>query len=82
MALAETTAEHFNSSVIEALFKLSITSRWALMAALGLVRLILERRRDLINDNRNRAAAADQEIRHFDNARNHTSGANHHSKAA
>ena len=44
--------EHFNSSVIGAtsMFKLSITSRWALMAARGWARLILDRRRDLISD--------------------------------
>ena len=40
------------------MFKLSITSRWALMAARGWARLILDRRRDLINDRPNRAAAA------------------------
>jgi hypothetical protein len=44
--------EHFNSSVKMAMpmFKLSITSRWALMAARGWARLILDRRRDLINN--------------------------------
>ena len=43
--------EHFNSSVNIAMsmFKLIITSRWALMAARGWARLILDRRRDLIN---------------------------------
>jgi hypothetical protein len=41
------------------MFKLSITSRWALMVARGLARLILDRRRDLINDHPNRAAAAE-----------------------
>ena len=53
--------EHFNSSVISAtsMFKLSITSRWALMAARGWARLILDRRRDLINDRSSRAAAAE-----------------------
>ena len=53
--------EHFNSSVISAtsMFKLSITSRWALMAARGWARLILDRRRDLINDRPSRAAAAE-----------------------
>ena len=42
--------EHFNSSVNMAMsmFKLSFTSRWALMAARGWARLILDRRRDLI----------------------------------
>ncbi len=44
--------EHFNSSVNMAMsmFKLSITARWALMAARGWARFILDRRRDLIND--------------------------------
>jgi hypothetical protein len=51
--------EHFNSSVNMAMsmFKLSITSRWVLMAAHGCARLILDRRRDLINDRPNRASA-------------------------
>jgi hypothetical protein len=40
-------------------FKLSITSRWALMAARGWARLILDRRRDLINDRPNRATKAE-----------------------
>jgi hypothetical protein len=44
--------EHFNSSVNMAMsmFKLSITSRWVLMAARGWARLIVDRRRDLIKD--------------------------------
>ena len=44
--------EHFNSSVNMAMsmFKLSITPRWALMAARGWARLIIDRRRYLIND--------------------------------
>jgi hypothetical protein len=55
--------EHFNSSIIGAMsmFKLSITSRWAFMVARGWARLIiviLDRRRDLINDHPNHAAAA------------------------
>ena len=43
--------EHFNSSINFAMsmFKLSITTRWALMAARGWARLILDRRRNLIN---------------------------------
>ena len=53
--------EHFNSSVNRAMsmFKRSITSRWALMAARGWARLILDRRRDLISDRPNRATAAE-----------------------
>ena len=53
--------EHFNSSINFAMsmFKLSITTRWALMAARGWARLILDRRRDLINDRPSRAAAAE-----------------------
>ena len=39
-------------------FKLSIPFRLALMAARGWARLILDRRRDLINDRPNRAIAA------------------------
>jgi hypothetical protein len=51
---------HFNSSVNMAMsmFKLSTTPRWALMAARGWARLILYRRRDLINDGPNCATAA------------------------
>ena len=82
--------EHFNSSITGAMsmFKLSITSRWALMAARGWARLILDRRRDLINDRPNRAAAAEapldgaQERHHFDNPQNHTRGAFYHGEAA
>ena len=53
--------EHFNSSVNMAMsmYKLSFTSRRALMAARGWVRLILDRRRDLINDRPNCATAAE-----------------------
>ncbi len=69
------------------MFKLSITSRWALMAARGWARLILDRRRDLINDRPNGATAAEapldaQERYHFDNPTAHTSGAYQHSEAA
>ena len=82
--------EHFNSSVNRAMsmFKLSITSRWALMAARGWARLILDRRRDLINDRPNRATAAEapldgaQESYHFDNPTTHTRGAYHQREAA
>ena len=82
--------EHFNSSVIDvtSMFKLSITSRWALMAARGWARLILDRRRDLINDRPSRAAAAEapldgaQERHHFDNPTNHSRGAFYHGEAA
>ena len=53
--------EHFYSSVNMAMsmFKLSITHRWALMLVRGWARLILDRRRDLINDRPNRATAAE-----------------------
>ncbi len=79
--------EYFNSSVNMAMsmFKLSITSRWALMAALGCARLILDRRGDLINDRPNCATAAEApldetlECYHFDNPTAHTSGAYQHS---
>jgi hypothetical protein len=82
--------EHFNSSVIGAtsMFKLSIASRWALMAARGWARLILDRRRDLINDRPSRAAAAEapldgaQERHHFDNPTNHSRGAFYHGEEA
>ena len=66
----------------------SITSRWALMAARGWARLILDRRRDFINDRPNRAAAEEppldgaQERHHFDNPQNHTRGAFYHGEAA
>ncbi len=65
-----------------------ITSRWALMAARGWARLILDRRRDLISDRPNCATAAGapldgaQERYHFDNPTAHTSGAYQHSEAA
>ena len=80
---------HFNSSVNMAMSmsKLSITSRWALIAR-GWARLILDRRRDLINDRPNCATAAGppldeaQERCHFDNPTAHTSGAYQHSEAA
>ncbi len=82
--------EHLNSSVnVMSMFKLSITSRWALMAARGWARLILDRRRDLINDRPNCATAAGapldeaQERYHFDNPTGtHTNGAYQHSEAA
>jgi hypothetical protein len=83
-------SEHFNSSVNRAMsmFKLSITSRWALMAARGWARLILDRRRDLINDRPSRATAAEtpldgaQERYLFDNPTTHTHGAYHQGEAA
>ncbi len=82
--------EHFKSSVNMAMsiFKLSITSRWALMAARGWARFILDRRRDLINDRPNCATAAEasldeaQERFHFENPTAHTRGAYEHSEAA
>jgi hypothetical protein len=82
--------EHFNSSVNMAMsmFKLSVTSRWALMAACGWARLILDRRRDLINDRPNCATAAGapldetQERYHFDIPTAHTSSAYQRSEAA
>jgi hypothetical protein len=82
--------EHFNSSVIMAMsmFKLSITSRWMLMVARGWARLVLDRRRDLINDRPNHVTAAEapldeaQERYHFDNPTAHTSGAYQYSEAA
>jgi hypothetical protein len=70
------------------MFKLSITSRWVLMAARGWARLILGRRHDLMNDRPNCAAAAEapldeaQERYHFDNPTAHTCGAYQHSKTA
>jgi hypothetical protein len=82
---------HFNSSVKMAMsmFKLRITSRWALMAARGWARLILDRRRDLINDRPSCAAAAGAQLDetqeryyYFDNPTAHTSGAYRHSEAA
>ncbi len=82
--------EHFNSSVNMAMsmFKLSTTSRWALMAAHGWARLILDRRRDLINDCPKCATAAGppldeaQERYHVDNPTAHTSSAYQRSEAA
>jgi hypothetical protein len=87
---AYTYVEHFNFSVISAtsMFKLNITSRWALMAARGWARLILDRRRDLINDRPSRVAAAEapldgaQERYHFDNPTNHSRSAFYHGEAA
>jgi hypothetical protein len=81
---------HFNSSVNMAMsmFKLSITPRWALMAARGWARLNLDRRCNLISDRPNCATAAwapldeAQERCHFDNPTAHTSGAYQHSEAA
>ena len=70
------------------MFKRSITSRWALIAARGWARLNLDRRRDLINDRPNRATAAEaplgaaQERFHFDNPTTHTRGAYQHGEAA
>ncbi len=70
------------------MFKLSITSRWALMVARGWARLILDRRRDLISDRPNCATAAvapldeAQERHHFDNLTAYTRGAYQHSEAA
>ncbi len=63
------------------MFKLGITSRWALMAALGWARLIPDRRRDLINDRPSNAAAAyapldgAQAYHHIENPTSHTRGA-------
>ena len=82
--------EHFNSSVKMAMsmFKLSVTSSWALMAARGWARLIHNRRRDLINDRPNRASAAEapldgaQERYRFDNPTTHARGAYRHGEAA
>ena len=81
--------EHFNSSVNMAMsmLKLSITSRWALMAARGWARLILGCRCDLINDHPCATAAEApldeaHECYHFDNPIAHTNGAYQHSEAA
>ena len=82
--------EHFNSSVNMAMsmFKLSITPHWALMAARGWARLILDRRRDLINVCPICATAAGapldeaQERSRFDNPTAHTSGEYQHREAA
>ena len=78
--------EHFSSSINFAMsmFKLSITTRWALMAAHGWTRLILDRHRDLVNDRPSRGDAAEcpleraQERHHFDNPTSHLRGAFHH----
>jgi hypothetical protein len=70
------------------MLKLSTTCRWALMAARGWARLILDRRRDLINDPPNRATAAEapldeaQERYHFDTPTTHTRGSYKHGEAA
>ncbi len=70
------------------MFKPSITSRWTLIAAHGWARLILDRRRDLINDRPNHATAAEalldeaQERYHFDSPTTHTRGAYQHGEAA
>ncbi len=82
--------EHFNSSgnMAMSMFKLSITPRWALMAARGWARLILDRRGDLISDRSNRATAAEapldgaQEHYHFGNPTTQTRGAYQHGEAA
>ncbi len=82
--------EHFNSSVNMAMsiFKLSITSRWALMAARSWARHILDRRRGLINDRPNSATAAEapldeaQERYRFDSSMTHTRGAHQHGEVA
>ena len=71
-----------------ALTKLTWEKPWALMAARGWARLILDRRRDLINDRSSRAAAAEaplegaQERHHFDNPTHHSRGAFYHGEAA
>ena len=55
-----------------------------MMAARGWARLILDRRRDLINDRPSRVAAAEapldgaQERHHFDNPTSHSRGAFYH----
>jgi hypothetical protein len=70
------------------MLKLSITPRWALMAARGWARLILDRRRDLINDRPNLATAAEalldgaQERYHVHNPTTHTRGAYQDGEAA
>ncbi len=71
------------------MFKRSIAPRWALMAAHGWARPILDRRRGLIqNDGPNRAAAAEapldaaHERHHFNSPRNHTIDVYNHSEAA
>ncbi len=82
--------EHPNSSgnMAMSMFKLSITPRWALMAARGWARIILDPRRDLINDRQKCATAAGapldeaQERCYFDNPMAHTSSAYQRSEAA
>ena len=70
------------------MFKLSIKSRWALMAASGWARLSPNRRRDLASDRPNRATAAEAPLDeaqgryHFDNPMTHTRGAYQHGEAA
>ena len=70
------------------MFKLSIMSRWALMAARGWARFVFDRRCDLINYISKRATAAEapleeaQERCHFENPTTHTRGAYHHGEAA
>ncbi len=66
------------------MLKLSITSRWALMAARGWARLILDRRRGLMNGAAAGQAPLDgaQERYHFDIPRNHTRGAFYHGEVA
>jgi hypothetical protein len=62
--------------------------RWALMAARGWARLILDRRRNSINDRPNCATAAEAPLDeaqgryHLNNPTAHTSGAYQHSEAA
>ena len=82
--------EHFNFGINRAIsmFKLSIASRWALMAACSWARPIFDRRRDLINDRPNLATAAEapldgaQEHYHFGNPTTQTRGAYQHGEAA
>ena len=56
------------------------------MAARGWAKLILDRRRDLINDRPSRAAAAESPLGgaqgHFDNPTSHSRGAFYHGEAA
>ena len=68
------------------MFKISIAFRWAMMAARCWARLILDRRRDLINDRPNRVTAAeaplDEAQEFFYNPTAHTRGAYEHGEAA
>ena len=81
--------EHFDptTNFAMSMSKLSITTRWALMTARGWARLILDRRRDLINDRPSRAAAAEcplegaQERHHFENPTSHLRGTFRHGSA-